>query len=182
MVIVDKAWQYNNAPKADAMVTKVSGIALGILTADCAPVLFADKKAGIIAAAHAGWKGAKNGVLENTINAIVELGGLPANIVAAIGPCIGKDSYEVGLEFKEQFNDADFFTPLFAGMTGVNKGHFLFDLGGYVVSKLVAAGVGKIDFLAKDTLSDNENFFSYRRTTLQGGKDYGRQISVISFE
>lgn len=171
-------WAEGSRPTADAMVTTVPGLALGILTADCAPVLLADRKNGIVAAAHAGWKGAIGGVLENTIARMVELGAKPKNIVGAIGPCIGQRSYEVGPDFPTAFlaesaDNADFFAP------SRRDGHFLFDLPGYVSRKLARLGLIDVTRVPADTCRDGARFFSYRRATLNNEPDYGRQVSVI---
>ena len=165
-----------HVPEADALVTGVPGITLGILTADCVPVLFADTGAEIIGAAHAGWKGAVGGVLENTIQAMEELGAERDDIRAVIGPCIAQSSYEVGPEFIARFSaveQAQFFIP------SPRAGHALFDLPSYVATRLIAAGLQHVALLAMDTCADEENFFSYRRATLRGEPDYGRHISCI---
>lgn len=181
VVTVAKDWDAANRPTADAMVTTVPGLALGILTADCAPVLFADRKQGIVAAAHAGWKGAVGGILENTVARMVELGAKPKNIVGAIGPCIGQRSYEVGPEFPAPFlaetaDNRDFFAP------AARDGHFLFDLPGYVSRKLARLGLVDVTRVPADTCRDGARFFSYRRATLAGAPDYGRQLSAIVLE
>lgn len=165
-------------PVADAMVTTVPGLALGILTADCAPVLFTDRRGTVVAAAHAGWRGAVGGVLENTVEKMVALGAKKKNIVAAIGPCIGQRSYEVGADFAAPFlaetpENRDFFAP------ARREGHLLFDLPGYVSRKLARVGVIEVTRVPADTCRDEARFFSYRRTTLRGEGDYGRQLSVI---
>ncbi|MBR9972988.1 peptidoglycan editing factor PgeF [Magnetospirillum sulfuroxidans] len=181
VVTVTAPWTADARPVADAMVTTTPGLALGILTADCAPVLLADRKQGVIGAAHAGWKGAVGGVLENTIARMVELGAKPKNIVGAIGPCIGQRSYEVGPDFPAPFmaesaDNADFFAP------AARAGHFLFDLPGYVSRKLARSGLVDVTRVPADTCRDQTRFFSYRRTTLAGQPDYGRQVSVIVLE
>lgn len=164
-------------PRADAMVTATPGIALGILTADCQPVLFADPKAGVIGAAHAGWRGVKDGVLEATLDAMQALGATRANISAVIGPCISQAAYEVGPEFMESFIDDD---PQNARFFAGGKGdRALFDLPAFGLSKLRAAGVGTAEWTRHCTYSDPERFFSYRRTTHLQEADYGRLISVI---
>ena len=164
-------------PKADAMVTAVPGIALGILTADCQPVLFADAKAGVVGAAHAGWKGALAGVLEATLEAMETLGADRANIAAVIGPTISQRAYEVGPEFLETFlaDDPDN-SRFFAGGTG---DHMQFDLPGFGLHRLRQAGVCQAEWTRHCTYADAERFFSYRRTTHLGEADYGRLISVI---
>ncbi|AVM75997.1 peptidoglycan editing factor PgeF [Magnetospirillum gryphiswaldense] len=178
VVTVTGPWAEGSRPTADAMVTTVPGLALGILTADCAPVLLADRKNGIVAAAHAGWKGAIGGVLENTVARMVELGAKPKNIVGAIGPCIGQRSYEVGPDFPAAFlaenaDNADFFAP------SRRDSHFLFDLPGYVSRKLARLGLIDVTRVPADTCRDGARFFSYRRATLNNEPDYGRQVSVI---
>lgn len=164
-------------PQADALVTHVPGITLGILTADCAPVLFADAEAGVIGAAHAGWKGAHGGVIESTLLAMEKLGATRENIAAVIGPCIAQKSYEVGPEFIARFaadEQAQFFIP------SNRENHYRFDLPAYVVSRAHAARLRNVALLAMDTASNPAQLFSYRRTTLQGEPDYGRQISAIA--
>ncbi|MGO4908565.1 peptidoglycan editing factor PgeF [Pseudorhodobacter sp. W20_MBD10_FR17] len=164
-------------PRADAMVTATPGIALGILTADCQPVLFADPIAGVIGAAHAGWRGVKDGVLESTLDAMEALGATRANITAVIGPCISQAAYEVGPEFMESFIDD---TPENARFFAGGKGdRVLFDLPAFGLTKLRAAGVGHAEWTRHCTYSDAERFFSYRRTTHLNEADYGRLISVI---
>jgi YfiH family protein len=182
VVVVEKPWADTERPQADAMVTTRPGLALGILTADCAPVLFADAKAGIVGAAHAGWKGALGGVLDNTVAAMVKLGAKPLNIVAAIGPCIGQRSYEVGPEFPAPFLAEDAANSDFLAPSPRKAGHFLFDLPGYVSRKLSKLGVIEVTRVPADTLRDENRFFSYRRATLKGESDYGRQLSAIVLE
>jgi polyphenol oxidase len=178
-VTMVEPWPRQDNPPADAMVTRTPGIALGILTADCVPVLFADPVAGVIGAAHAGWKGATGGVLEATITAMVEAGANLGNIAAAIGPAIQWASYEVGAEFVERLIAIDADYRRFIG-PGMRAGHFQFDLPGFVEERLRLAGITRISRAADDTLGDEARFFSYRRTTLRGETDYGRQISVIA--
>ena len=156
-------------------------LALGILTADCAPVLFADARAGVVGAAHAGWKGALTGVLEATVKAMVKLGASPTQIVAGIGPCIAQRSYEVGPEFPAPFLAADpanesFFAP------SARPGHFMFDLRGFVVKQLRALGIAASYPLPNDTCREEDRFFSYRRACLRGERDYGRGLSTIALE
>ena len=165
-------------PQADAMVTTVPGLVLGVLSADCGPVLFSDSENGVIGAAHAGWKGAVYGVLENTIEAMVEAGAKRAKITAALGPSIGPTSYEVGPEFVEAVLAVDvayeqFFSP------STKSGHAMFDLPGLTIKRLTDAGV-VAESLNLDTYSDPTRFYSYRRTTHAGEPDYGRQISAIA--
>ena len=161
-------------PEGDALVTDRPGLALGIVTADCAPVLLADPAAGVIGAAHAGWRGALGGVLENTVAAMVSLGAEPANIVAAIGPTIAQASYEVDEGFRDAFDDGD--TRFF--LSG-RPGHCQFDLPAYVAHRLQAAGVGLVEDLGEDTYAQPGRFFSYRRATHRSQPTNGRQISMI---
>ena len=164
-------------PKADAMVTNIKDVALGILTADCQPVLFADKTAGVIGAAHAGWKGALNGVLSNTIKAMEALGAKRENVSAAIGPCISQPAYEVGPEFFEDFIAQDHsFTRFFANG---KEDRMQFDLPGFGLHMLREAGVGSAEWIGHCTFADEARFYSYRRTTHRAEPDYGRLISVI---
>lgn len=181
VVEVEQPWTREAAPKADAMVTRRRDLALGILTADCAPVLFADAQAGVIGAAHAGWKGALTGVLEATVKAMVKLGARPEHIVAGIGPCIAQRSYEVGPEFPAPFLAADaaneaFFAP------AARQGHFMFDLRGFVVKQLRALRIAASYPLPNDTCREEDRFFSYRRACLRGERDYGRGLSTIALE
>lgn len=176
-VVVVDAPPAGDRPEADGQVTNRPGIVLGVLTADCGPILFADPEAGVIGAAHAGWKGALEGVLENTITAMERLGARRADIVATLGPSISQRNYEVGPEFYERFvaRNADwarFFRP------SGKEGHFLFDLPNLTVSRLAAAGV-RAENLDICTYADEDRFFSYRRTTHRKEPDYGRQISAI---
>jgi len=177
-VAVEAPWDIGGAPDADAMATNVPGIALGILTADCAPVLLADHDAKVIGAAHAGWKGAAAGVIGNVVNAMEELGADRARICAAIGPTISQLNYEVGPEFRARFVEMDsllerHFVP------GARAGHWQFDLNGFVAQRLAEAGVGSVERLSVCTYADADAFFSFRRTTHRGEADYGRDISAI---
>ncbi|HEX8222586.1 MAG TPA: peptidoglycan editing factor PgeF [Allosphingosinicella sp.] len=165
-------------PKADAMVADRPGLVLGILTADCAPVLLADREAGVVAAAHAGWKGALGGVVEATVAAMERLGAARGRIAAAVGPCIARRSYEVDEAFLRRFAEADpeherFFAP-------GREGHRQFDLEGFVVARLAEAGLARVEALGEDTYSQPDRFFSYRRAKHRGEADYGRQISLIA--
>jgi YfiH family protein len=176
VVRVASSWRAGEGPRADAMVTDRPGLALGIITADCAPVLFSDVAAGVVGAAHAGWRGAVAGVLEATLAAMAELGA--RNVTAAIGPCIHQASYEVGADLRDAVRarnaaDAAFFAP------GKREQHWQFDLPGYCAARLAAAGVADIDALGIDTLTDEPRFFSHRRRTLNGGGPIGHQISAI---
>jgi hypothetical protein len=182
VVVVGDDWT-PDAPRqpADAMVTQRPGMALGILTADCAPVMLADPRANIIGAAHAGWRGALGGVLDNTVAAMLKLGAKASRIVAAIGPCIAHRSYEVGPEFPAAFlaDDPDnhfFFAP------ANREGHFYFDLPGYIARRLAKLSVIDVAGTPCDTFREERRFFSYRRSILKGEKDYGRSLSVIVLE
>ncbi|MBE9553570.1 MAG: peptidoglycan editing factor PgeF [Proteobacteria bacterium] len=184
VAMADRDWNLTGAPHADAMVTDRPGIAIGILTADCVPVLFAGEAPDgrkIIGGAHAGWRGAVTGVLDSTVVAMENLGAARDTIRAAIGPCIGVKSYEVGPEFPKPFVDQDrqnarFFRP------GIRKGHPMFNIAGYVENRLAALFVGQVGRIDADTCADEDRFFSYRRKTLTGEVDYGRQLSAITIE
>lgn len=165
-------------PHADALVTDAPGLAIGILTADCAPVLFADAEAGIVGAAHAGWKGALAGVTDTTILAMEALGAQRDRIAAAVGPCIAQASYEVDAAFRARFSAHDPATERF--FSDAREGHARFDLEGYVAHRLAAAGVRRIELLGRDTYAEESRFFSYRRATHRGEGDAGRQISIIA--
>jgi len=164
-------------PRADAMVTATPGLALAVLTADCQPVLFSDAKAGVIGAAHAGWKGARDGVMEATLDAMETLGARRGDITAVIGPCISQTAYEVGQEFFESFTDDAPEAQRF--FINGNGDRHLFDLPSYGLWRLRAAGVGHAEWTRHCTYRDPARFYSYRRTTHAGEADYGRQISVI---
>lgn len=164
-------------PQADAMVTATPGVALSILTADCEPVLFADATAGVIGAAHAGWRGAKDGILEATLDAMEALGAKRGNIAAVIGPCISQAAYEVGPEFYEAFTDDDTEGRRFFANGAGDR--MLFDLPAYGLWRLRAAGVGHAEWTRHCTFADPARFYSYRRTTHAGEADYGRLVSVI---
>lgn len=170
-------WPDAARPHADALVTDRPGLLLGIVTADCAPVLLHDAEAGVIGAAHAGWKGALGGVTDATVAAMVALGARADRIAAAIGPCIARVSYEVDDGFARRFEAHDpanerFFTP-------GRPGHQQFDLEAYVAARLASAGVGRVEALGLDTYADASRFYSFRRATHRGESDYGRQISLI---
>jgi YfiH family protein len=181
VVTVEEPWRPGESPKADGAVTSRPGIALGILTADCAPVLFADPEARVIGAAHAGWRGAFTGVLEETVAAMARLGAEPKRIRAAIGPCIAQPSYEVGPEFHARFVEAETGNARFF-RASARAGHHLFDLSGYVRARLERLGLAAIGAAGADTAADPERWFSYRRATLAGEKDYGRLLSAIALE
>lgn len=177
-VSVDDPWDDNARPQADALVTDRPGLVLGILTADCAPVLLSDIEAGVVGAAHAGWKGAIAGVTDNTIAAMEALGARRERIAAAIGPCISQQSYEVDEAFRDRFlADAPANASFF--VSGRN-GHFQFELSGYVAHRLEGAGLGRIEPLGLDTYARPARFYSYRRSTHRGEPAYGRQISLIA--
>ena len=176
---VETPWPETVRPEADAMVTNRPGVLLGIVTGDCAPVLFADAEAGVIGAAHAGWRGAVAGVIEATLDAMEALGARRGRIAAAIGPCIGQASYEVGPDLRDAVlargaADARFF----AG--GARPDRWLFDLPGYCAARLAAAGVASHGWIGRDTLAEEACFFSYRRATLGGGGPIGHQLSAIA--
>ena len=166
-------------PEADGIATREPGIALGILTADCAPVLFSDPENGGIGAAHAGWKGALSGLIENTVAAMENLGADRTRIRAAIGPCIAQASYQVGEEFPAPFLAANPSTSAFFA-PDYDPGKQLFDLRGYVASRLEQAGIVDTEALSNDTYAEEEAFFSYRRTCHRGEGDYGRGLSAIA--
>ena|SRR5437899_4363802 len=180
LTITDRRWSSPGAPKADALVTDRPGIALGVLSADCAPVLLADDDAGVIGAAHAGWKGALAGVVEATIVTMERLGARRENLQAVIGPCIGRDSYEVGPEFPAPFLVQDDANSAFF-RRAPRAGHFLFDLAGYLAHRIALAGIS-VCATGHDTLASKDDFFSYRRNTLQGVRDYGRGLSAIALK
>lgn len=178
VVTVKEVWNAGEGPKADGLVTDRPGIMLGIATADCGSVLFADETASVIGAAHAGWRGATSGILENTIAAMERLGARRENITAVLGPTIAQASYEVGPEFVENLlalspDNARYLKP------SARPAHALFDLPGYIVERLQAANIGRAENLGLDTYTDEERFYSYRRTTHRGENDYGRLLSAI---
>jgi len=180
LTVADRRWTSPGAPKADAMVTDRPGVALGVLAADCAPVLLADARAGVIGAAHAGWKGALAGIVDATIAAMERLGAQRERLQAAIGPCIGRESYEVGPEFPAPFLAQDDANAVFF-RAAPRAGHFLFDLAGYLAHRLALAGVSA-SATGHDTLRASDDFFSYRRNTLEGVRDYGRGLSAIALK
>jgi YfiH family protein len=178
VVVAIEAWPDDARPPADAIVTDRPGLVLGILTADCAPVLFADIEAGVIGAAHAGWKGAIAGVTDATVIAMENLGARRERISAVVGPCIAQASYEVDEGFRARFVAADAGNDRF--FIEGRPGHAQFDLPGYVAHRLTSFDVGRVDALALDTLELSDRFYSFRRATLAGEPDYGRQISLIA--
>jgi YfiH family protein len=173
-VTVETPWTDDQRPRADALVTDRPGLLLGIVTADCAPVLLVDRAVGVIGAAHAGWRGAHDGVVEATVVAMEALGARRDAIAAAVGPCIAQPSYEVGADFRTQFpeEDARFFAPGSAG-------HWQFDLPGYVAGRLADSGVNQVEVLPCDTYADPVRFYSFRRSTHRSEPTYGRQLSLI---
>ena len=177
VVTVTEPWPEAGRPRADALVTDRPGVLLGILTADCAPVLFADREAGVIGAAHAGWKGALAGVTDATIAAMEALGASRSRIAAGIGPCLAQASNEVDEVFEARFEADDPGNARF--FRAGRAGHAWFDLEGYVAARLAAAGVGTVAMLGEDTYAQTDRFFSFRRATHAGEPGYGRQISLI---
>ena len=179
VVVADTPWARDAAPKADAVVTRVPGLAVAVTTADCGPVLFADPQAGVVAATHAGWKGAFSGILEATIAAMEKLGADRARIVAALGPMIRQPSYEVGPEFMDRFVAADpGYARFFA--SGTRAGHAMFDLPGFIAARLRQAGLAIIEDTGLCTYAEPDRFFSYRRATHRAEPDYGRHIAAIA--
>lgn len=179
VVVVTQPWSRADAPKADGLVSARPGVAIGITTADCAPVLFADAQAQVIGAAHAGWRGALGGVTDQVISEMEMLGARRGNISVAVGPTISGENYEVGPEFHEQFLDDDadnaqFFQP------SQKDGHFMFNLPAYLMHRLGAADVGSVEHTGQCTYADPQKFYSYRRATHRGEKTYGGQISAIT--
>lgn len=176
---VREPWRPGEAPKVDAMVTDRPGVTLGILTADCAPVLFADHDAGVVGAAHAGWRGALAGVTRTTVERMEALGARRDRIAAAVGPCIGLASYEVGPEFRERFvaesgENAGFF------IQAERAGHWRFDLAGFLARELERLGLAAVETVSADTCADEDRFFSYRRACLRGESDYARGLAAIA--
>jgi hypothetical protein len=191
VAVVDRPWRRGAAPRADGLVTRRAGVALGVLTADCVPLLLADAEAGVVGAAHAGWRGTKAGVIEAVVEAMCRLGAEAQNIAAALGPSIAQGSYEVGPEFPELIlgeawspertrganpGDHDLFRP------APRAGHLLFDLAGHVARLARAAGIDAVEPVPADTFLDEDRFFSYRRAYLRGEHRYGRCLSAIALE
>jgi len=179
VVVASGPWQ-GDKPRADALVTRTEGIAIGVTAADCGPILFADARARVIGAAHAGWKGALTGVLESTVDAMEKLGAERGGMVAAIGPMIRQNSYEVGSEFVERFLEADAEHAMFF-LPAEREGHAMFDLAGFIRMRLENAGVLMIDDTGVDTYTD-ERFYSYRRSVHRREADYGRLVHAIALE
>jgi YfiH family protein len=179
VVVAEAPWTADERPRADAIVTRMRALAIGVTTADCGPVLFADPQVGIIGAAHAGWRGALGGVVEATVEAMERLGAARDHIRAAIGPMIRQSNYEVGSDLIARFAAEDrassrFFAP------ASRDGHALFDLSGYVAARLARAGVTQVEDLGLCTYADPNRFFSYRRTTHRAEPDYGRHVNAIA--
>lgn len=181
VALVERPWNGEERPEADALVTRRAGLVLAITTADCVPVLFADPEAGVVGAAHAGWRGAVSGVLDATVAAMEPLGAKRGRIVAAIGPAIEQRSYEVGPEFPQPFveqsaDNKSFFSP------SKRAGHFMFDIKGYVGRRLADLELGGVETLPHDTCGEPDLFFSYRRSCHLNEPDYGRSLSTIHLE
>jgi polyphenol oxidase len=179
VVVAETPWSSHARPRADAIVTRMAGLAIGVSTADCGPVLFADADARVIGAAHAGWRGALSGVIEATVAAMERLGAGRGRMRAALGPMIRQDNYEVGPDFIARFAAEDkacanFFRP------AAREGHELFDLAGYVAARLDRAGVRQIEDIGLCTYAEPQRFFSFRRTTHRAEPDYGRHINAIA--
>jgi polyphenol oxidase len=179
VVIADAPWPPQQRPRADAIVTRRPGLAIGVSTADCGPVLFADAHAGVVAAAHAGWRGALAGVIEASIGAMEGIGAQRARILAALGPMIRQPNYEVGADVIDKFlaedrRNAKFFAP------SARNGHALFDLAGFIAERLRRAGVAQVEDLGLCTYADPARFFSYRRATHRAEADYGRHVNAIA--
>jgi YfiH family protein len=180
VVVASEPWPGGSRPRADAIVTRAEGLAIGASAADCGPILLADPNARVIGAAHAGWKGALTGIVESTVDAMEKLGADRNGIVAAIGPLIRQPSYEVGGEFVERFIEADAENALFF-IPSTREAHAMFDLAGYIRTRLENAGVLMIDDIGVDTYSD-PRFFSYRRSVHRKEPDYGRHVHAIALE
>ncbi len=181
VVTIEQPWPPRERPRADAIVTRTPGLAIGVTTADCGPVLFADARARVIGVAHAGWRGAVTGVLEATIAAMETCGADRRNITAALGPMIRQPNYEVGPELVARFTAADavnqrFFEP------STRPDHALFDLPGYIAARLASAGIDRVEDLGQCTYGDAARFFSYRRATHRGETDYGRHVNAIALQ
>ena len=179
-VVASGPWESAARPRADALVTRTEGLAIGVTAADCGPILFVDPNARVIGAAHAGWKGALSGILESTVEAMEKLGAERSGIVAAIGPLIRQHSYEVGGEFIERFVEADAENALFF-LPSAREGHAMFDLAGFIRMRLENNGVLMIDDIGIDTYSD-DRFYSYRRSVHRKEPDYGRHVHAIALE
>lgn len=174
VVVAREPWSDTARPRADGVVTDRPELALGIVTADCGPVLFADAEAGVIGACHAGWRGAVAGICEAVLEAMEGIGAKRERVVAALGPCIRQASYEVGRDLFETVGRPEFFQP------GLREGHWQFDMAGYIAARLQGAGTGLVQVIDADTQADTERFFSHRRRTLTGGGPIGHQLSAIA--
>lgn len=179
VVVAETPWTRETAPRADAVVTCVPALAVGVTTADCGPLLFADAKGGVVGAAHAGWKGALGGVIEATLSAMERLGARRGRIVAALGPMIRQPNYEVGADLVERFCAADAANAAFFA-AAPREGHSLFDLPGYIARRLAASGIAAVEDLGICTYADAERFYSYRRATHRGEPDYGRHVNAVA--
>jgi polyphenol oxidase len=178
VVVVERPWLREAAPRADGMVTRVPAIALGVLAADCAPILFHDPVAGVIGVAHGGWRGVLGGIVEATVATMETIGAERDRIRAGIGPCIARCSYEVGPEFPAQFLAEDIASTSYF-VPATHAGHFMFDLPGYIKCRLARAGVGTVQRACHDTVAEEDLFFSFRRSCLRGERAYGRGLSAI---
>ena len=181
VAVIEVAWSNDDRPEVDGLVTRTEADSIGILTADCVPVLFADPEAGIVGAAHAGWKGAVTGILSETVEAMVRLGAARDRIQAGVGPAIAQKSYEVGPEFPKPFLERDPANGRFFA-TATRCRHFMFNLVGFVRQELESLDLGSVQVAGNDTCAEADDFFSYRRTTHAKEPDYGRQISIIGLE
>jgi YfiH family protein len=179
VIVAEKPWTRENRPRADGVVTRKPSLAIGVSTADCGPLLFADSQAGVIGAAHAGWRGAFTGVIEATVTAMEKLGADRSRITAALGPTISQPNYEVGPEFVERFVSADAANARFF-KTSERTGHALFNLNGYIAALIQRAGIVNYEDLGLCTYADPDRFYSFRRTTHRGEPDYGRHINAIA--
>ena len=179
VVAADRPWTADTRPRADAIVTREPGLAIGVSTADCGPLLFADAKARVIGAAHAGWRGALTGVIDDTVAAMEKLGAERANIIVTLGPTIRQDNYEVGPEFVERFLAADAYNARFFS-DAARAGHALFDLTGYIAARVQQAGIEKFEDIGLCTYADPARFYSFRRATHLSEPDYGRHINAIA--
>jgi purine-nucleoside/S-methyl-5'-thioadenosine phosphorylase / adenosine deaminase len=179
VAVAERPWTHADRPRADAIVTQAPSLAIGVSTADCGPLLFADEQAGVIGAAHAGWRGAFTGVIEATVATMEQLGADRARIAAALGPTIRQPNYEVGPEFVERFMAADAANARYF-VASQRPRHAMFDLAGYIAARVQRAGIVKFEDLGLCTFAEPDRFFSYRRTTLRGEPDYGRHINAIA--
>ena len=178
VIVAEKPWRADARPKADAVVTRVPGLAIGVTTADCGPILFADRKAGVLGAAHAGWRGAISGVIEATLDAMEKLGARSENIVTALGPMIRQPNYEVGAEFFRTFISASRDNDRFF-QDSARPDHYRFDLPGYIAARLALTGVAPIDDCGLCTYAEPDRFYSYRRSQHRNEPDYGRHVNAI---